>query len=71
MLNRSYPPPSSTKVSDDIGNEATSLNNHQTESNCTPVKILASRSNDSKEIISKEESHGVDIVNNHIKECNR
>ena len=71
VLNRSCPPPSSSKVSDDIGNGATSLNNHQTESNYNPVKILASSANDSKEKISKEESHSVDIVSNHIKECNR
>ena len=71
VLNRSCPPPSTTKGIDDNLNGATSLNSHSHVSDSNQVKIPAIDEEKNKEMVSNDESLRVEIVDNHIKECNR
>ena len=72
VLNRSCPPPSTTKGIDDNLNGATSLNSHSHVSDSNQVKIPAINEEKNKEMAaSNDESQKVEIVYNRIEECNR
>ena len=71
VLNRSCPPSSNTKVIDVTLNGATSLDSNMHESDNNQVNTVKSNKDKNKEMISNDESIGVEIVINHIKECNR
>ena len=71
MLNRSCPPSSNTKVIDVTLNDATSLDSNLHESDNIQANNVKSNKEKNKEMISNDESLGVEIVISHIKECNR
>ena len=71
VLNRSCPPSSNTKVNDVTLNGATSLDCNLHESDNNQVNTVKLNKEKNKEMISNDESLGVEIVISHIKECNR
>ena len=71
VLNRSCPPSSNTKVIDVTLNDATSLDSNLHESDNNQVNGVKLNEEKNKEMISNDESLGVEIVISHIKECNR
>ena len=68
MLNKSYPPPASTKIIDDTGNGVTSLNNHQHEPQYNPTKAVGLKVEDNAMV--NDDSYAVATIDN-IKESNR
>ena len=71
VLNRSCPPSTNTKVIGVTLNDATSLDSNLHESDNNQVNAVKSNKEKNKEMISNDESLGVEIVISHIKECNR